>query len=217
MIRKENMHIAICDDHPVVIDGIAMLLQTLDAGIRIERLSCAADLLKSAPSWTDMDLVLLDLGLPDNHDLDTLVRMRELRDDVPVIVVSGASDRRSVLRALDHGAMGFVPKTSSAQDMLAAFQTVLEGGIFLPPDDLSAPDNCGTPEAAMQLTPRQWQILSSVLQGKAVKRIARDMYIAESTVKTHITPILRAMGVTTRTEAIVKARQMGLRIPREVD
>jgi DNA-binding NarL/FixJ family response regulator len=207
------MRIAICDDHPVVMDGISMLLHSLDPNIHIERLTCAADLFDAAPLWRDMRLLLLDLGLPDGEGLEILKHLRKLRDDIPVVVVSGTYDRRSVLRAIDCGAMGYVPKTSGSQEMLAAFRTVLEGGISLPPDTEGYFNSPVQPGTTMHLTPRQWEILHSVLLGKSVKRIALDNDIAESTVKAHITPILRAMGVTTRTEAIVKAGQIGLRIP----
>jgi DNA-binding NarL/FixJ family response regulator len=213
MKAEQEMRIAICDDHPVVVDGISMLLHSLDPDIHIERLTCAADLFKAAPIWRGMRLLLLDLGLPDGDGLETLKHLRALRDDVPIVVVSGTYDRRSVLRAIDCGAMGFVPKTSGSQEMLAAFRTVLDGGIYLPHDTEGHFKSPSQADPTLQLTPRQWQILHSVLLGKSVKRIALDNDIAESTVKAHITPILRAMGVTTRTEAIVKAGQIGLRIP----
>jgi DNA-binding NarL/FixJ family response regulator len=207
------MKIAICDDHPVVADGIALLLRSLDATLQIERFGSAAALLTAASGWVDMDLILLDMGLPDSDGITALKRLRELRDDVPIVVVSGISDRRTVLQAIDSGAMGFVPKTASTNDMLEAFKIVLDGGISLPPEDLMGNYPGVAAGAQLELTPRQWQILRSILQGKCIKRIARDLEITEATVKAHTTPILRKLGVTTRTEAIVKVGQMGLRLP----
>jgi DNA-binding NarL/FixJ family response regulator len=205
------MHIALCDDHPVVADGIAQLLQALDANLKIERHTTAKSLLSAAPRWIDLDLVLLDLGLPDNEGLATLRRLRVIRDDVPVVVISAMTDRTTVLDVIEVGAMGFIPKSSSTERMLEAFKVVLDGNIYLPPDDVPIKQNA----PQLNLTPRQWQILRRILEGKPIKRIATEFDIAECTVKTHITPILRELGVTNRTEAIVKAGAIGLRFPSE--
>lgn len=195
-------------------DGIALLLQALTLKLMVERYATAGSLLAAAPDWLEMDLVLLDLGLPDADGLSTLKKLRSLRDDVPVVVISGSTDRPTVLQAIDLGAMGFVPKTSSTSVMIEALRTVLEGGVYLPPPD-GGPRTPVAEIPRLHLTPKQWQILRCILQGKPIKRIATTMNIAECTVKTHITPILRELGVTTRTEAIVRASAMNLRFPQE--
>jgi DNA-binding NarL/FixJ family response regulator len=158
-----------------------------------------------------MDLVLVDIGLPDSVGYDTLRQLRALRDDVPIVVVSGFTDHQTVLQAIEWGAMGFVPKTAASQDMLQAFKVVLGGGLFLPPE---TGQDAGDGQRPLALTPRQWDILRRVLEGKSIKHMALDLGISEATVKAHITPVLRALGATTRTEAIVKAVQLGLRFPR---
>jgi len=211
------MHVALCDDHPIVADGIASLLIDLDGSIRITRYHSASSLLREALDWRDVDLVFLDLLLPDLDGFVALTRLRELREDVPVVVISGAADRFNVRRAIDLGAMGFVPKSSSTALMRHALRRVLDGAIYIPPEDLLVGSGSEEPpEAQLDLTPRQWQILRRVLQGKPIKRIANELAIAESTVKTHITPILRALNATTRTEAIVKAGAIGLKLPPEL-
>jgi DNA-binding NarL/FixJ family response regulator len=207
------MRVAICDDHPVVVGGIALLLRSIDESIGIDQFACAADLYAAAVHWTDIDLVLLDLGLPDSEGVDTLKKLRELREDVPVVVVSGTSDRQCVTRVIDLGAMGFIPKSTSVEEMLNALRTVFHGGIFLPNEYLASSGAVAIEAKPLNLTPRQWQILYSILRGKSIKHIARDLDIAGSTVKAHVTPVLRELGVATRTEAIVRAGQLGLRIP----
>jgi len=208
------MHIVICDDHAFVADGIAMLLRQLDSKVRVQLHLDADSLMTAAPTWTDVDLVLLDLVLSQTDDLSTLERLRSCRDDVPVVMVSGFASRQQILRAIDLGAMGFIPKSSSTAAMMKALRIVLDGGVYLPPGDMHYRES-GTAVTARELalTPRQWQILHRVLQGKPVKRIANELNIAESTVKTHLTPILRELGATTRTEAIARAVTMGLRFP----
>lgn len=207
------MKMAICEDHPLVRDGIVQLLQQVDAQVQIEQHATAKTLLNAAQGWGKMDLVLIDIGLPDSVGYETLRRLRTARDDVPIVVVSGLTDRQTVLQAIELGAMGFVPKTASSHDMLAAFKVVLEGGLFLPDIEAYKTLSSAAEQNTLKLTPRQWQILRSVLEGKSIKRMASELDISEATVKAHITPILRSLGATTRTEAIVKAAQLGLRFP----
>lgn len=208
------MKMAICEDHPLVSDAMVQLLRQVDDQVQVEKYATATSLLEAARSWGMMNLVLIDIGLPDSMGYDTLIRLRAARDDIPIVVVSGFTDRQTVLQAIELGAMGFVPKTASTDDMLAAFRVVLEGGLFLPDlGDHGGPGPAGD-RNPLNLTPRQWQILRSVLEGKSIKRMAQELDITEATVKAHITPILRSLGVTTRTEAIVKAARLGLRFPK---
>ena len=204
------MHIVLCDDHALVADGIAMLLRSFDPLLRISTFLDAASLLAAAPRWQDVELVLLDLTLPDASGMRTLLQLRSLREDVPVVVLSAQSDRTTVLKAIDAGAMGFIPKAATTQTMTQALRIVLAKGVFVPD---SALDWMPSPEQLrdrLDLTAREWEVLHAVLKGQSVKQIARDLDIAPGTVKTHVSMILRALGVTTRTEAIVKAVQLGM-------
>jgi DNA-binding NarL/FixJ family response regulator len=206
------MHIALCDDHALVADGITLLLKSLDPLVRVTPFYSAAALLAAASGWTDVDMVLLDLALPDAAGLETLHRLRALHEDVSVVMLSGHADRTTVLSAIEAGAMGFVPKSATTQVMLEALRIVLAHGVYVPDVALGlGPLRSGKPASAgPALTPRQWDVLYAVLKGQPVKRIARDLDISESTVKTHVSAVLRELEVTTRTEAIVKAVQLGL-------
>lgn len=202
------MHIVLCDDHTLVVEGFTLLLQALQPGLRVSCHARAETLLGEAPRWTDVTLVLLDLALPDSEGLQALTRLRQLREDVPVVVLSGVDQRERMLQCIEAGAMGFIPKSVDSRTLEAALQHVLSGGIYLP---------AGAPATAarapgVQLTPRQWEILAAVLQGKSIKRIALDLDISIATTKTHVSAVLRALNVTNRTEAIVKAAQLGLKL-----
>lgn len=208
------MRIVFCDDQPILAEGLSAVLRTRYPDLRFHYYPSAAALLGGADNWADADLLIMDLRLPDANGFSLLTRVRALRERLPVVILSAENSRESVLRALDLGAMGFIHKSSPIQDVVAALETVAKGGIHLPLADLmpgSVPAQGAPARQSLDLTPRQLQILHRVLQGKSIKRISADMGIAESTVKTHVTPILRALGATTRTEAIVKAAALGIK------
>jgi DNA-binding NarL/FixJ family response regulator len=139
------------------------------------------------------------------------------------VVVLSASDRREdILRAIDLGAMGYIPKTSSNQVTLQALRLVLSGGVYLPPVALNLRDEVQAPLATQRqsgprvtpselgLTARQSQVLALILQGKPNKVICRELALAEGTVKIHVAAILRALNVGTRTQAVIEASRIGL-------
>jgi DNA-binding NarL/FixJ family response regulator len=165
--------------------------------------------------------------------LDAIAPLHGRCPDMPVVVMSSNEDRDTVMRALDHGAMGFIPKTSNADTMIAALRLVLVGGIYLPPAaflqearSMALPATPSTssalpvgprPPAALQpsdlgLSPRQSEVLRLILQGKSAKAIARELSLGTSTVKSHTGAVLRALNVTTRTQAVIAASRLGLRL-----
>jgi DNA-binding NarL/FixJ family response regulator len=169
----------------------------------------------------DLDLVLLDLTLPGMHGLSVLQSLREKHPAISVVVISATSDRDSVKRALDHGALGFIPKSSSNDVLRSALRLVLAGGIYVPPEILgrsevdepaSPPIGHRTP-AEVGLTERQAQILALVMKGKSNKLICRDLDLAESTVKNQITAIMKALNVTSRTQAVLAVNKLNLALP----
>jgi DNA-binding NarL/FixJ family response regulator len=138
---------------------------------------------------------------------------------VPVVALSSADDKPTVLQALEAGAMGFVPKTSSAGVMLGALQLILARGIYLPPSVFLSAEPTGPVTAAagprqpqqLGLTPRQADVLYLILQGKPAKVISRELGLSPSTVKAHTSAVLRALNVTTRTQAVVAAGRLQMR------
>jgi DNA-binding NarL/FixJ family response regulator len=230
------MKILVVDDHPMMADALRFALLTLE---READVVCVGDLAGAlaATAGDAFDLALLDLGLPDCAGPDGLARLREERPDLPVVVVSGTSDSETIVSALDLGAMGFIPKTSSREVLLNAVRLVASGGVFVPIEAIKARATSGKTAASeaataplpgarspaapgktmvtpteLGLTPRQGDVLSLVLKGLPNKLIARKLDIAEGTVKAHVTAVLQALNVSTRTQALIAATRLGLRL-----
>lgn len=219
----DRMKILLVDDHPLFREGLALLLARLEDGLELLQAGTCEDALPLCETNLDIGLVLLDLHLGGMHGFEGLAELRKLHPGIPVVVMSSEEEQATVRRAIDLGAMGFIPKSSSSEVMLGALRLVLAKGIYLPPSLLKGglvrtaparePRMTGGPvtPAELGLTPRQSEVLYLVLQGKPVKLICRDLNLGETTVKGHISAVLRALNVTTRTQAIVAAHRLGLR------
>lgn len=219
-LGDKPMKILIADDHELFRDGLRHVLTQLDGTVSIVEASDYPQAISLAETEVDIGIVLLDLGMPGMPWGEGLQNLRKtLPVEVPIIVLSASDDRRHVLQAVNLGAAGFIPKTSSSRVMLSALKLVLSGGVYLPPALLdqggeSAPEPAGTgtgqENSASFLTPRQREVLALLGQGKSNKEIARVLQLAEGTVKLHVTAILKALNVNNRTRAVVAASQLGL-------
>ncbi|HZM36770.1 MAG TPA: response regulator transcription factor [Burkholderiales bacterium] len=212
------MRILLVDDHPLVADALALALSTLDRQAQIRHASSLQSALEIAAGPPEFDLVMLDLGLPGCMALQALERFRERHPALPVVVFSGTSDTASITAALDLGAMGFIPKTSAREVLVNAVRLVLSGGVYVPPEALkSAGANTQAPAAPstlkqLQLSPRQGEVLALLLKGLPNKLIAKRLQISENTTKIHVSAVLHALGVTSRTQALIAANRLGLRL-----
>jgi DNA-binding NarL/FixJ family response regulator len=222
------LKILVVDDHALIRTALRSVLGELDRNVTVlEAGDChgAFELIERQP---DLDLVLLDLNLPGTHGLAALEALRARYAALPVVVLSSANDRASVVQALEGGAMGYIPKLSSNEVLVNALRLVLSGGIYIPPEILARLDpgaarsETGTVSGArlprtpadLGLSGRQTQILKLLLEGKSNKLICRELDIAESTVKNHVTLVLKALNVTTRTQAVIAAARLGLAFDR---
>jgi DNA-binding NarL/FixJ family response regulator len=241
------MKVLLVDDHPLVLSALQQVIQRVGTGTTVMGVDSAAAARAALAQDSDYDLVLLDLALGDADGFDVLVEFRAAYPAVPVVVVS-ASDRASdVIRAIDNGAMGFVPKRSSHGELHEALRMVMTGAMYVPPSMLgldfsravhmgdtvpgvmrSGPDSgfmpsdtaplgpAARPEphqkvptlADVGLTPRQSEVLSLLLQGLPNKLIARQLNLSVETVKDHVAAVLRALGVSSRTQAVLAVSQM---------
>jgi len=213
-----EMKILMVDDHPLIRSALRYVLAELDTGLELLDAADGAAALRAIDEHADLDLVLLDLALPDMDGREALARLRARRPDVPIVVLSASEDTESVRTALDGGAMGFVPKSSSNQVMLGALRLVLAGGVYvplqaLPAEPVSARPCCALDPAGIGLTERQSEVLALMVQGKPNKLICRELGLAEGTVKIHVTAILKALEVTNRTQAVIAANRLGLSFP----
>ncbi|KAA0015028.1 response regulator transcription factor [Salinicola corii] len=208
----------VADDHPLFREAIAAVIA---AGLPDSRLleadSLAQAMREAQRHEASLDLLLLDLGLPDAAGLDGLARLREALPSLPVAILSAEQDRRTVLEAIDLGAVGYIPKSTSRDDMLAALERILEGHLYLPPQVMRRPPTArgNTPPASLdarltRLTDKQLEVLEALGQGASNKGVARKLGIAETTVKTHVSAILRRLGVTSRVQAVLLAGELDL-------
>jgi DNA-binding NarL/FixJ family response regulator len=213
------MKILIADDHELFRDGLRHVLEQLGSNLTIIEASDFSQAVGLATSEEAIDIVLLDLAMPGMPWSEGLQALRDaLPEGVPVIVLSASDDRRHVLQAVNLGAAGFIPKTSSSRVMLSALKLVLSGGVYLPPalldqEPMGGDVHSGSfsgDNAVSFLTPRQREVLALLGQGKSNKEIARVLQLAEGTVKLHVTAILKALNVNNRTRAVVAASQLGL-------
>jgi DNA-binding NarL/FixJ family response regulator len=218
------MKILIVDDHVLIREALRGVLGELKRDAIFFDAPDARKAMSRLGENPDIELVLLDLNLPDRSGHDVLVELRERHPSISVVVLSASDDRDNVARALDLGALGFIPKSAQREVMLSAFNLIFAGGVYVPPEILASPTprpatspaQSGKPVSAadLGLTERQMDVLALMMQGKSNKAICRVLDLAEPTVKNHVTAILKALKATNRTEAVIAAGALGLG-PRE--
>jgi DNA-binding NarL/FixJ family response regulator len=219
------MKVLLVDDHALIRDALRGVLKELveDATI-LEASDCrkASTLIDSNP---DLQLILLDLNLPDRDGFSLIGDLRREHADMSLVVLSASQDRDTVMRALDLGVLGFIPKSAPREVMVNALRLVLSGGIYIPPEALasvkakmSPPPSILPPSPAdLGLTVRQLEVLALMMQGKSNKAISRILDVAEPTVKHHVTAILKALKVMNRTEAVIAVGTSGWHLPQVPD
>ncbi len=213
------MKILVVDDHPLIREALRLVLKALDTEVQLVEAANRVEALAHVGRHPDIALILLDLALPDTNGFELLQELRERYPAVPVVLLSALDQADIVTRALDAGAMGFIPKTSPSEVLVGALRLVLSGGVYLPPEVLRHPATPagGSQQAAMSyrdlgLTGRQGQVLALLIQGKPNKLICRELNLAEGTVKIHITAILKALKVSNRTQAVIAVSGLGLKL-----
>jgi DNA-binding NarL/FixJ family response regulator len=202
------MNVLIVDDHPMVRDALTQTVQALAETVEVCQ-ACDYAGLMSALCRAAFDLALVDLQMPGMDGVAGVVRIRAAAPMLPLVVASGQEDAQTIRAVLAAGAAGFVPKTSSSSVMVNALRLVLAGGVFVPPQMLSAAAPAAR-SADGGLTPRQLDVLRGLLKGLPNKLIARELGLTEGTVKIHIAAILRALQARNRTDAVLRARAVGL-------
>ena len=243
------MKVLLIDDHPLILSALQSVIEGMGNDVTVVGVGSARAARETLQADAEFDLVLLDLHLGDADGFDLLTELRSAYPAVPVVVVS-ASDRASdVIRAIDSGAMGFVPKKSSHGELHEALRIVMTGSMYVPPSMLGlefgrggagfggdtvpgvmrpageagsgpADESLLGPAARAEphqklpsmkeigLTPRQAEVLSLLLQGLPNKLIARQLNLSVETVKDHVAAVLRALGVSSRTQAVLAVSQM---------
>lgn len=223
------MRVLLVDDHEVIWSGMRGIVARVAAAQARQgecsaplQWHCARNLAEAlALRGLPLDLLLLDYHLPDADGLVALRRLRECFEGVPVVIASGDQHPATIRRTIEAGAAGYIPKAVSETEMVAALEVVLARGVYLPPLALLEPVHAAAAAAApddgahlsdealagfiaAELSPRQRQVLAQALRGRPNKVIARDLGIAENTVKVHLAMAFRALGVRNRTEAMYR-------------
>ncbi|MBP2229069.1 DNA-binding NarL/FixJ family response regulator [Azospirillum agricola] len=224
------MNVLIADDHLLFRDGLRRLLAQFDDDMTFFEASTYDEVHALCDGSVDYDLILLDLGMPGWTGFDALGGIHARLPKALLVVVSGSERRSDLLAALENGAAGYIPKSSSAKVLLGALQLVLAGGIYLPEQAIRSGDRLDTGSVAGhhglgaepaadegtgfgnghgdQLTPRQRDVLTRLRDGKSNKQIAHELGLTEGTVKVHVTAILRHLGVRNRTQAALTAQSL---------
>ena len=212
------MNILLVDDHDLFREGLKYLLQVLDDSITFLEAS-SIEGAAAAVGDREIDLILLDYYLPGVVGLSALEFFRQGYESARLVVLTGEEDPRVVRAAIDKGAAGYIPKTSSREVLVGALKNVLAGNIYLPPSALKSmtggdgnlSESTADGETVYeQLSPRQLEVLMKAIQGKANKVIARELDISDHTVKAHLSVAFRTLGVQNRTEAVFVAARLGI-------
>lgn len=217
------MKLLLVDDHPLIHVALRALLADFQPPVQLLGAESAAQA-RAMLQGSQPDMLLLDLELGEQADGFALLdELRERHPALPIVCISGSDQMADVIRAIDQGAMGFIPKQVAPEEFKQALLLVVSGGIYVPPmrmgnaplpappgirDAMAAPPPLRLPLDQLAITPRQHEVLQGLLQGKPNKLIASELSISAETVKDHVQAIYRALGVNSRTQAVLAVGQM---------
>ena len=205
------IHVVLCDDHAVLRRGIRdTLADAPDIQVTGEAggYSELREVLRSAAC----DVLLLDLNMPGAYGFSGLVLLRGQYPQIPVVMVSAQEEASVMVRSREFGASGFIPKSSSMEEIQKAVRAVLDGDVSWPPQAFEEVQVSAEAKAASEglasLTPQQFRVLTMVCEGLLNKQIAYELSVSEATIKAHVTAIFRKLGVRTRTQAALLLQQL---------
>jgi len=220
------VNVLLVDDHPLILTALSSVIEGMGGQVKVRGVPNAEAARSALAADPTIDLVLLDLRLGGAQDdgsdgFALLSELREAHPATPVVVVSATDRQADVVRAIDLGAMGFVPKRASNDVLFEALRVVMRGGVFVPTVEDGAPAGDGRlgagsaepgpdapPLSTYKLTPRQTDVLGLLLRGQSNKLIARELNLSVETVKDHVAAVLRGLGVHSRTQAVLAVSRM---------
>lgn len=210
---SELSRVMIVDDHPLFRDALATAVKLAYPGteaLEVDSIEAAIAVLDADRNF---DIALLDLNIPGVHGFDGLLRLRTHHPRLPVLIVSGLESDQIINEAIEYGAAGFVPKSLGRDVLSDAIETILAGGVYVP-DDVESTSERQTPsddlvERLLSLTPQQLRVLTMLREGLLNKQIAHELDVGDTTVKKHVSEILRKLRVNSRTQAVIEASRVG--------
>ena len=217
------MQFLIVDDHSIVTMALGMLLKDFDGqNNSVYTANSKDEALALADQYGDTaDLMILDLSMPGVEGTSLMETIVERHPTMKILVMSGLTDQHSIVKVLQMGAAGFIPKSLDAALLTAAIRFVLNGGVYIPVKLLAEAqrtslltnrDTQRPNVETVHLTERQKDVLALLAKGAPIKRICKELNLSEGTVKTHVTAIYRAFNATNRTEALLEARRHGFEV-----
>lgn len=204
----------IVDDHPLFGEALGNAIRTSHPEARILEATSIKDALAVLATEPAIDLVLLDLLLPDAVGFSGFQRLRDLYPSLPIAIVSSHEDQGTISEALEMGAIGYIPKSTSLNELAEAIDRVLSGSVSAPRDFVATRNMARTSaaptmrERLLELTPQQTRVLHLVTRGLQNREIAAELKLAESTVKAHVTEILRKLKLFSRNKVIVEMKKL---------
>ncbi|MEL6214626.1 MAG: response regulator transcription factor [Pseudomonadota bacterium] len=210
--------VIIADDHPLFREALMHAIRASVPGANIVEAESLATLQDALAANPECELLLLDLNMPGVSGFSALAYVRSNYDTLPTVIVSAADDAMIVRRAIQHGASGFISKSSSIQDIEGGIQAVLQGELQVPAgvdlDDGPIDESEQAVASAMQdLTPHQFRVLMMLTEGLLNKQIAYELGVSEATIKAHITAVFRKLKVNNRTQAVLAVQKLAVSDP----
>lgn len=214
---SERFKIVIADDHPLFRSALRQALGSAYPETEWLEAESADSLQALLDTHNQLDLVLLDLQMPGSHGYSTLIHLRSHYPAIPVVVISAHEDTKTIAKAVHYGSCGFIPKSTTMEDLAAALDMILQGETWLPAGlDLSKEDISDNGDFAnrlAELTPQQYKVLQMFGEGLLNKQIAYDLDVSEATIKAHATAIFRKLNVRNRTQAVIALSQLEVNNP----
>ncbi len=203
----------IVEDHPIFAEALTSIIRGAMPAVHITHAHSFADAIRAITQDSAIDLILLDLWLPDTHGFEAMMELRRRLPKVPIVVVSAFADQSIVQRAIVCGASGFIPKSANRTSILQAIENILAGELAVPPDYVAI-DQLGGHELDVltrrlkSLTHQQLRVLQMLCHGLLNKQIAHQLEVNETTVKAHVSEILRKLSVGSRTQAVLEVSKL---------
>jgi len=206
--------VLIIDDHPLFREALSAAVSLAYPTVRSREVCDVDNAIKVLESDRDFDMALLDLNIPGVHGFEGLLRLRTLHPRLPVLVVSGLENEQIVEESVTYGAAGFLPKSLGREVLATAVDTIMAGGVYMPEGLASTGENeiraanAQIIERLLSLTPQQLRVLFMLREGLLNKQIAYELDVGATTVKKHVSEILRKLHVHSRTQAVIEVSKL---------
>lgn len=203
----------VVDDHPMFREALQSALQhAYPESTILEASTIQSTLQLVEENGSSIDLALLDLSMPDVSGFEGLLNIRACNPKLPIAIVSGMEESHIIAEALSYGVAGFIPKSTSTKELIAAIQEIMLGNVYIPSnynEPVEASNHAEFIARLQSLTPQQVRVLRMLQKGMLNKQIGFELTIGETTVKAHVSEVLRKLGVYSRTQAVIEVNKIG--------